>query len=127
MIIFELKVKTFEMKKAVKSILLISILIGQIPYTFADRGVRSKSKRNISLNVCTSTNFNKSLDLNLKTGLKFKGIEFVEYSNYTNFISGLSVKTYEKGNTTYLIPVQKKIIIPEVKQGYTGMKLKLKP
>jgi hypothetical protein len=31
--------------------------------------------------------------------------------------------SYQKGNTIYIIPYKQKIIMPEVKPGYTGMKL----
>lgn len=98
-----------------------------MPYSFADRGVRSRSKRTITLNINTTNNFNNSLSLNLKSGLKFKGLEFLETANSSAFAHGLTIMTYEKGNTTYILPNQRKIIIPEVKQGYTGMKLILKP
>ena len=31
--------------------------------------------------------------------------------------------TYQKGNTTYIIPYKNKITIAEMRQGYTGMKV----
>ncbi len=115
------------MKKTLKTLLIISIFIGNMPYSFADRGVRNRTKKTIALNINTSNSFKNSLYLNLKSGLKFKGLEFAETTNSNNFIHGLTIMTYEKGNTTYIIPNQRKIIVPEVKQGYTGMKLILKP
>lgn len=54
-------------------------------------------------------------------------MEFSESTPPGCFIQGSSMKLYQKGNTIYLIPNQQKIIIPEIKQGYTGMKLILKP
>lgn len=35
-------------------------------------------------------------------------------------------KTYQKGNTIYILPAPQKILTTEVKQGYTGMKLIIK-
>ena len=34
-----------------------------------------------------------------------------------------SLITYQKGNTTYIIPYKQKVALPEIKQGYTGIKL----
>jgi hypothetical protein len=31
--------------------------------------------------------------------------------------------TYQKGNTVYIIPHKQVIAVPEMKQGYTGMKI----
>jgi hypothetical protein len=116
------------MRKFIKSLLIVSVVISNtLSYSFADRGVRSRSKKNISLNINTSNNFRSSLNLNLKTGLKYNGIEFSENTPPSCFIQGSSVKLFQKGNTIYLMPSQQKIIIPEIKQGYTGMKLILKP
>jgi len=115
------------MKKTLKTLLIIVIFIGNMPYTFADRGIRSRSKKTFTLNINSTNSFNNSLSLNLKSGLKFKGLEFVETPNSTTFAQGLTIMTYEKGNTTYIIPNKRKIIVPEFKQGYTGMKLILKP
>ncbi len=116
------------MRKVIKSLLILSVVVGNtLSYSFADRGVRSRSRKNISLNINTSNNFRNSLSLNLKTGLKYNGIEFTENTPPSCFIQGSAVKLYQKGNTVYLVPNQQKIIIPEMKQGYTGMKLILKP
>ena len=38
-----------------------------------------------------------------------------------------SVLTYQKGNMTYIIPYKQKIILSDIKQGYTGMKLIIRP
>lgn len=116
------------MRKICKSFLIISVIVlNTLSYSFADRGVRSRNKKSISLNINTSNNFRNILNLNLKTGLKYAGMEFSENTPPGCFIQGSSMKLYQKGNTIYLISNQQKIIIPEIKQGYTGMKLILKP
>jgi hypothetical protein len=34
-----------------------------------------------------------------------------------------SLITYQKGNTTYIIPYKSKITVPDIQPGYTGMKI----
>jgi hypothetical protein len=51
----------------------------------------------------------------------YTGAQTVNNSIFVNTLS-----TYQKGNTIYLVPNKQKIIIPEIKQGYTGMRLIIK-
>jgi len=37
-----------------------------------------------------------------------------------------SIITYQKGNTTYIVPYKTKISIPDVQPGYTGVKIILR-
>ncbi|RYY70905.1 MAG: hypothetical protein EOO13_04980 [Chitinophagaceae bacterium] len=115
------------MKKVTKIVLLLSILNGFMLTTWADRGGVGKKKAKVSLNI-VDVNSPKSLSFNLKTGLKYKGSllngntaagkSTVLYNNLV---------TYQKGNTIYIIPNKQKVVVSEMKQGYTGMKLILKP
>ena len=107
-------------------ILLLSICLAGAMYTFADRGMNRKAKNKVTLNIPTNNNFKKALSLNLKTGLKYTG-SLISSTN-TNSFSSLSntLITYQKGNTIYIVPFRQKIIVSEIKQGYTGMKLIIK-
>lgn len=104
------------------SICLSSIVL----LSYADRGVSKKGKTKVTLNINTNKNFTSALSFNLRTGLKYKGSLLTSSSNKTNSIVQNSVITYQKGNTVYVIPYKQKIIVPEIRQGYTGMKLIIK-
>ena len=114
------------MSQSAKTILLLSLIVGNMMYSFADRGLRKKSKNKVILNISTNNSFKNSLSFNLKNGLKYKGDLYITNQTENNSILATTLSTYQKGNTIYLIPNKQKIIIPEVKQGYTGMKLIIK-
>ena len=115
------------MRRSAKTILIVGLILGTMLHSFADRGLRRKAKNHVILNINTSNTFTNSLSFNLKTGLKYKGFFLNETAPVNNFISVRnSIATYQKGNTIYLIPNKRKLITPEVKQGYTGMKLIIK-
>lgn len=116
------------MRHFVKSIFVLGvILLNTLSYSFADRGVRSKSRKNITLNISTELSFNNSLDVNLKSGMKYRGLAFAETASSCCYVQGMAIKSYQKGNTIYLVPSTQKMIVPEINQGYTGMKLIIKP
>lgn len=93
--------------------------------TFADRGISKKAKAKVALNISTHNNFKKALSVNLKSGLKYKGSLIAPSTVKSNNFS-TSLITYQKGNTTYILPYRQKMIVTEVRQGYTGMKLIIK-
>ncbi len=94
----------------------------------ADKGTGKKSKTaKVTLNITTPSTLKNSLVFNLKTGLKYNGTVLLNQQRSGNSIFRNSLVTYQKGNTTYIIPYKHRVVIPEVKQGYTGMKLIIKP
>jgi hypothetical protein len=114
------------MTRSAKIILLFTFILGNILNGFADRGVRKRAKNKVVLNITNTSSFRNSLSFNLKTGLKYKGFLLTEPKPITNFISINGINTYQKGNTIYLSPYKPKVIVPELRQGYAGMKLILK-
>jgi len=114
------------MSKISKIVLLVAVLNGIVLTSLADRGV-GKNKKKISLNISTAGSVSKNLSFNLKSGLKYKGSLLNRVESSKNSLSYSSLITYQKGNTIYIVPYKQKILVPEVKQGYTGMKLIIKP
>lgn len=113
------------MTKITRILLLMTLLNGLMLTSWADRGV-GKKKAKVALNlvnVSTSSN----LSLNLKTGLKYKGSLLSGTTANKTTVTYNNLITYQKGNTIYIIPNKQKVVVPEMKQGYTGMKLILKP
>ena len=112
------------MSRIVKIIFLGVILNGIMLISFADRGISKKAKSKISLNIASNATFTNSLSFNLKTGLKYKG-SLVGNENITSPLYNTLI-TYQKGNTIYILPYKQKVIVPEIHQGDTGMKLIIK-
>ncbi len=114
------------MSKISKIALLVAVLNGIVLTSLADRGV-GKNKKKVSLNITTPETLSKTLSFNLKSGLKYKGSLLNRVETSKNGLSYSSLITYQKGNTIYIVPYKQKILVPEVRQGYTGMKLIIKP
>jgi hypothetical protein len=122
--IFAYKLITPTMSKITKIILFSSILSGIVLTTLADRGVGKKNKHIITLNINTTGSFVNDISLNLKTGLTYKGSLLSNTSQTSSTsVTTNTFLTYKKGNTIYILPFKQKILVPEVSQGYTGMKL----
>jgi hypothetical protein len=109
------------MKKTFKILLITFLVCGSVLSSFADRGLRKKSRSHISLNINTEHGFKHNISLNLKNGLKYKGLLLSE--SIDNFSNASFLKYYQKGNTLYILPPKQKILSTELRQGYTGMKL----
>jgi hypothetical protein len=108
-----------SLKKILRISLLVTVLTGQMLFSFADRGV-GKKKTKIVLNIKSPANFNKSLNFNLRTGLKYTGSLITAPGNVCSFNT---LVTYTKGNSIYILPYKQKIIVADIRQGYSGTKL----
>ena len=113
------------MKKA--KMILIVLMLSSIGFSaLADKGIGKKSKAKVNLNINTGSSLRNSISLNLKTGLKYTGSLLVNQQlNGTSYLTN-TLLTYQKGNTVYIIPHKQIIAVPEIKQGYTGLKLIIK-
>ena len=100
------------------------MLSGFAAVTFADRGAGKRNKLKTLLNINTNYSLKNSLSSNIKTGLTYKGSLLTSNRQMigSSVISN-SLMTYQKGNITYIIPYKQKMMMPEMTQGYTGIKL----
>jgi len=114
------------MSQITKSILIIGILAGNMLMSFADRGVGKKAKNRINLNIPANTSLKNSLSVNLKAGLKYKGSLLTGVKKTNGLLITNNIVTYQKGSNIYIVPYKQKIVVPEIKQGYAGMKLIIK-
>ena len=108
-------------------IILVVLMLSGIGFSaLADKGIGKKSKAKVNLNIITGNSLRNSISLNLKTGLKYTGSLLVNQQiSGTTYLTN-TLLTYQKGNTIYIIPHKQIIAIPEIKQGYTGMKIIIK-
>jgi hypothetical protein len=108
------------MVRTTKILLAALVLISTTLPAWADRGVGKKGKTKVfSLNLYTPSSLRSSVSLNLKSGLIYKGSTLGTNAGSSN----RSIISYQKGNNVYVLPYKQKVAIPEVKQGYTGLKL----
>ena len=107
-----------------KIIVVTAVLSGFAGVTFADRGAGKRNKLKTLLYINTNYSLKNSLSANIKTGLTYKGSLLTSNRQIigTSIITN-SLMTYQKGNITYIIPYKQKMMIPEMTQGYTGIKL----
>jgi hypothetical protein len=112
-------------KKA--KILLIVLMLTSVGFSaLADKGIGKKSKSKVVLNVNSGNSLRNSISLNLKTGLKYTGSLLGNQQLVGGSYLNNTLLTYQKGNTVYIIPHKQVYTVPEMKQGYTGLKLIIK-
>ncbi|MFM6924011.1 MAG: hypothetical protein ACKOU7_00785 [Ferruginibacter sp.] len=108
--------------------LLVVLMLSGIGFSaMADKGIGKKNKAKLSLNINnTGTSIRKSISLNLKSGLKYTGsLMATQQVNGVSYLNS-TLLTYQKGNTVYIIPQKQVYTVPEMKPGYTGLKLIIK-
>ena len=114
------------MIKKAKLILIVLVLSGIGFSAMADKGIGKKNKAKVTLNINAGNSLRNSIGLNLKTGLKYTGSLLANQQvNGTSYLNN-TLLTYQKGNTVYIIPHKQVFAVPDMKQGYTGVKLIIK-
>lgn len=107
--------------------ILIVLMLSGIGFSaLADKGIGKKSKAKVNLNISTTNTLRSSISLNLTSGLKYTGSLLVNQKIDGKSLFNNTLLTYEKGNTVYIIPHKQIIAMPDMKQGYTGMKIIIK-
>jgi hypothetical protein len=115
------------MIKITKTLLVAGVLFGTAIGALADRGIGKKSRNRIEMNVNASSGLRNSIALNLRSGLKYTGSLLSKQQYSGNTILNNTLITYQKGNTVYIVPYKQVFTVPDLKQGYTGMKLIIRP
>lgn len=112
------------MNTLIKKLLAVTLLFSVVIDAWADRGIGRRGKNKTVLNITVPSNIKNCIAFNLKSGLAYKGsLLNTSRPSIGNSIINTTVITYQKGNTTYIIPYKNKMTIAEMRQGYTGMKI----
>ena len=115
------------MYKFTKTLLILAVLFGSANAVLADRGFGKRNKTRAVLNVNTNAySLRSAMSFNLRSGLSYKGTLFNSTTYNAGGMTNTSLVTYQKGNTTYIIPYKSRIAMPDMRQGYTGVKLIIK-
>ncbi len=112
------------MKTFIYKTFAIAVLMSTVNIAFADRGAGKKNKTKIVLNIFSPLSLKSNTAANVNSGLKYRGSLLSNTSQTIGrSIMNTSIITYQKGNITYIVPYKYKVVVPEMKQGYTGVKL----
>ncbi|HOZ77081.1 MAG TPA: hypothetical protein PLY34_03755 [Ferruginibacter sp.] len=113
------------MERFIKKAAIILALVSVTTVVFADRGTGKKSnKARTTLNITpTASSLKSTVMSNLKNGLSYKGSFLTTKHTTSAVITSNTMMTYQKGNTTYLLPYKSKMAVADMGQGYTGVKL----
>jgi hypothetical protein len=111
------------MKKSIKKLVLLTMLFSVVSIAFADRGGKKKAKSKVSLNIITPGSLRSSIAFNFGSGLSYKGSFLTSQQTIGSSIMNNSIVTFEKGNTIYIIPYKQNIIMPDIRPGYSGIKI----
>jgi hypothetical protein len=111
------------MNTLTKKLLAFFILFSIVVDAWADKGFGRKNKNKATLNITAPSSIRNAIAFNLKSGLSYKGSLLSTRKNVGGIILNTSIVTYQKGNSTYIVPYKNKITVTEIKQGYTGMKV----
>lgn len=115
------------MNKFTKILLVMGVCSGIALSSLADGGIGRKSKTRATINIVAPTTLRTAISLNLKTGLKYTGSLLTKQNFTSNSIFTNTLVTYQKGNTVYIIPYKHVVTMPDMKPGYTGMKVIIRP
>ncbi len=107
----------------IKAVLVLTLMAFSSAL-LADKGVGKKSKARTNLNITTTrASLKGSVLSNMHTGMYYKGSLLTTRRTAGNTLINSSLTTYQKGNITYIIPYKNRVAVPDLKPGYTGLKL----
>jgi hypothetical protein len=115
------------MNRFSRTMLALAVLFCTVHVAMADKGAGRKNKTKVVLNISTPSTLTNSISFNLKSGLTYKGSLLVTQQTIGSSIMNSSIITYQKGNTIYIIPYKHQFIMPDIQQGYTGIKFVFQP
>jgi len=97
------------------AVLLLAVSAVSSFAILGDKGKTSKSHSLLTNQTLTVTPGSFSL----KSNFSFRGDHVINTEKYTSYINLNTVLTYQKGNTTYIVPLKKKIYITTGNAGFT--------
>jgi hypothetical protein len=92
-------------------ILLIAVSAAASFATLGD----GKKKSNSSKSSLLSSKTMKPGSFSLRSGYTYRGNQVINSQTQNRYISLNTTVTYQKGNTTYIVPLKKKVILSNVK------------
>ena len=110
------------MKKISKILFFLTVFSIICYVAIADRGGFGRKKSKIQLNITTLTTLKRSIPLNLRSGVNFKGSQLLNRKQIGNTIFNTTLISYKKGNSIFILPYKQKILITSYSQA-SGYKI----
>ncbi len=102
-----------RLRRKLATIFLITASVGAFA-TLGDGG--GKKKLNTKQNILTHKPSYNYKYFSLKTGYDYRGsMVFSKSKPQSKFIMMNTVVTYQKGNTTYILPMKKRLLLDKIK------------
>ncbi len=109
-----------NMAKKMSVLLLLAVsAIG----AFATLG-DGKTKSDLPKKSLLSNKTVKPGSFSLKSGYTYRGNQVINTNQETKYIRLNTTVTMQKGNTTYIVPLKKKVLLPNVKFDISNRQLK---
>jgi len=94
---------------------LVTILVGTASIacfaTLGDGGKKSMAPKSLLTQKANAYNFKS---FSLKSGYQYRGSQPFSLEQDKNFIMLNTVVTYQKGNSTYIVPMKKKVLLDKI-------------
>lgn len=101
---------TIEWRKLMRKTLVSTLLVAVVGLAFASKGGGGDKKKDNSIPLKTSfTPIRTTNGFTLKAGPAYTGSYVLGTEKTTNYVSFNTLITYQKGNSTYILPYQYKI------------------
>jgi hypothetical protein len=103
--------------KIVRRAAAVLLLAVSAVSAFAILGDKGRTPRNRSF--LSNQNFTVPGNFSLRSNYNFRGSQVINPLKSAQYINLNTVLTYQKGNTTYIVPLKKKIFITTGTGGFT--------
>jgi hypothetical protein len=98
-----------------KNFITALLIVGSLA-AFATLGDGSGKKTSYSKNLLSYKPTYNYKHFTLKSGYSYRGSNIFSYKSYQgNYITFNKVITYQKGNTTYILPLKRKVLLDKIK------------
>jgi hypothetical protein len=112
----------FKLNMAKKMSVLLLLAVSAIA-AFATLG-DGKTKRDLPKKSLLSNKTVKPGSFSLKSGYTYRGNQVINTNEETKYIRLNTTVTMQKGNTTYIVPLKKKVLLQNVKLDIGNRQLK---
>ena len=96
-----------------RKLAVILLIAGSAAASFATLG--DGKKKSTSKTSLLSSKSIKPGSFSLRSGYTYRGSQVINSQSQNKYISLNTTVTYQKGNTTYIVPLKKKVIMSNVK------------
>lgn len=105
--------RTIRLGNFGKKLTLLSLIAGSAFVAFAALGDGKGKEKPGSSKVRLLSSKSQSSNFSLRSGYSFRGSEVIN-TTVPRYVDISSVITYQRGNTTYVLPLKKKVLVDNI-------------